>query len=294
MRNLPVITFVFLVLDYSIVISQAKPTVLDGIYQPEHIPAKEPVQYGSGGPYGGPIWREADIIWQKRIWRNIDLREKPNLILYYPIRNTLQGVKSLWDVIKDATMNENTITAYDPGILGDDDRFTTPMDVQTLKAKLVRKDTQYVTDPVSGEQVMKVVDIETKSEDIKWYELKEDWFFDKQRSVLDVKIIGICPKKMEIDQITGEFKGYKRLFWIYFPEARPVLAKAKVYNPHNDAMSISYDDLFWKRKFSSYITKESNVYDREIQEYATGIDAILEGERIKNEIFDFEQGLWQY
>lgn len=274
-------------------LSQAKPTVLDGIYVPEHIPARTPIPYGSGGPYGGPVWREADIIWSKRIWRRIDLNEKPNLILFFP-STPVNGVKSLWKVLRDAIVEEGVITAYDPGVLGTDDQFTTPMTREDVMARLVKMDTQLVVDPVTGQEEQKIIKVETKPEDIKWYEIKEDWFFDKQRSVLDVKIIGICPMKIRFDEITGEFKGYQRLFWIYFPEARPVLAKEKVYNPENDAMSLSYDDFFWKRKFSSYIVKESNVYDRAIEEYATGIDAILEAERIKTEIFDFEQGLWQY
>jgi len=274
-------------------LGQAKPTVLDGIYVPETIPEKTPIPYGSGGPYGGPVWREADIIWAKRIWRRIDLNEAPNLIMFFP-KKPVNGIYSLWDILKTAIVEEGTITAYDPGPLKTDDQFTTPMTKEDVLARLVRMDTQYITDPTTGEEEMKVVKVETKSEDIKWYEIKEDWFFDKQRSVLDVKIIGISPQKIAYDRVTGEFKGKEPLFWIYFPEARPVLAKAKVYNPRNDAMSMSWDDFFWKRKFSSYIIKESNVYDRSIEEYKTGIDAILEAERIKNDIFDFEQGLWQY
>lgn len=286
--------YVIFILIFIKSLGQGKSTVLDGIYQPEHIPAKTPIEYGSGGPYGGPIWREADIIWSKRIWRRIDLREKPNHVLFFPTAKPNQGVRPLWDILKEAIVKEGTVTAYSPGILKDDDQFTTPMTPQEVLQLLVKKDTQYVTDPTTGETEMKVVDKEITPSEIKWYDLKEDWFFDKQRSVLDVKIIGICPLKERYDEVTGEFKGTDPLFWIYFPELRRVIAKIKVYNPANDAMSISFDDFFWKRKFSSYIVKESNVYDRAIREYATGIDAILEAERIKNSIFDFEQGLWQY
>ena len=93
---------------------------------------------------------------------------------------------------------------------------------------------------------------------------------------------------------TSEFKGYKPLFWIYFPDVRPLLAKSEVYNRFNDAARFTYDDLFWKRMFTSYIYKESNVFDRKIVDYAKGIDQQLESDRIKNEISDFEQSLWSY
>jgi len=130
--------------------------------------------------------------------------------------------------------------------------------------------------------------------DVKRIRIKEDMFFDKQRSVTETRIIGICPVKENIDPKTGESRGDQPLFWINFPEARPVFAKAEVFNRQNSAAKMTYDDLFWKRMFSSYIYKEENVYDRKIIEYATGLDAMLESERIKNDLFMFEQNLWEY
>ena len=84
------------------------------------------------------------------------------------------------------------------------------------------------------------------------------------------------------------------LFWIYFPEARPVFSQAEIFNRWNDAARRTYDEVFMKRIFSSYIYKEQNTYDRRISEYAQGLDALLEAERIKNELLNFEQSLWEY
>ena len=95
--------------------------------------------------------------------------------------------------------------------------------------------------------------------DIIRYDIKEDWFFDKQRSMLDVRIIGICPVVYNENSITGAINGVKPLFWLYFPECRFVFQNFFVYNPENDAQRMSFDDLFWKRDFSSYIIKESNA-----------------------------------
>jgi gliding motility associated protien GldN len=129
--------------------------------------------------------------------------------------------------------------------------------------------------------------------DVKKLRIKEDWFFDKQRSMLEVRIIGICPV-VDVFNDDGSYRGQKPLFWIYFPEARTLFAKAEVFNRFNGAARLTYDDFFWKRMFSSYIYKVDNQYDRKIMEYATGIDAILESERIKEELFNFEQQLWEY
>jgi gliding motility associated protien GldN len=84
------------------------------------------------------------------------------------------------------------------------------------------------------------------------------------------------------------------MFWVYYPEARQLLAKYSVFNPKNDAQQLSWEDVMEMRFFSSYIIKESNVYDRRIQDYAVGLDALYEGERIKDQIQEFEHDLWSY
>ena len=113
---------------------------------------------------------------------------------------------------------------------------------------------------------------------------------------MDVKIIGICPMQEGRDEITGEPTGFfDPLFWVLFKEARPILANAEIFNlMKNDAERRTYDDIFWKRMFSSYIIKESNVMDRKVNEYMIGLDAILTSEEIKAEIFNIEHDLWEY
>ena len=133
-----------------------------------------------------------------------------------------------------------------------------------------------------------------EAEHIIRYDIKEDWFFDKQRSMLDVRIIGICPVVYNENSITGAINGVKPLFWLYFPECRYVFQNFFVYNPENDAQRMSFDDLFWKRDFSSYIIKESNVFDRKVNPNWSGLDALLESERIREEMFTFEHDLWHF
>ncbi|MEI7594650.1 MAG: gliding motility protein GldN [Bacteroidota bacterium] len=236
--------------------------------------------------------READVMWASRVWRQLDLREKMNLPLYFPeyqIRDRISLTQVLWN----AVVVEGSVRAFD------DEDFVTPLTVASILT--ATSDSASVTvqsqlDPSIDSVVSSVTKFESKN--VKKYFVKEDWFFDRQRSVLDVRIIGICP--MLDNYITNnetgeqEFKGLKKLFWVYFPEARSVFVKNEVYNRQNDAERRSFDDLFQKRFFSSYIIKQENVFDRSIQDYEKGLNALIEGEKIKEDIFTFEQDLWEY
>jgi gliding motility associated protien GldN len=254
--------------------------VLDGLYVKEHTPNRKAVPY--------PSLREADVMWNKRIWRTIDLREKMNHALYYPTE-PVQGRKSLFDVIKDG-IAEGSLMVFDES--SDDFKVQLPR-AQAL-ASLEKVSMKDVEDPDNPGVYIPIIDtLRTTSKDIIQYLIKEDWFFDKQRSVMDVRILGICPivRTYEAD---GSERGQSKLFWLYFPNCREVFANAESFNKANDAERRTYEDIFWKRMFSSFIYKESNVYDREIETYAKGLDALLEAEKIKHDIFNLEMDMWHY
>lgn len=253
----------------------------DGVYDKIHIPNRVPVPYEH--------LREADVMWTKRIWRVIDMRQKINLPLYYPM-DKQAGRQSLMQVIYDA-VKEGTLKAYGT----DNDEFLTPLTVQVLSEQLDRIDTVTLTRPDPPyDDYDTVIPNLFRPSDVQMVRVKEDWFFDKQRSVLDVRIIGLCPITEEYDEVTGEWKGYRPLFWVYFPDCRDLFASKDVFNRWNDAERRSFDDVFWKRTFGSYIYKESNVYDRRIFQYAKELDGLLEAERIKDDMFKFEHDLWEY
>jgi gliding motility associated protien GldN len=230
--------------------------------------------------------READVMWSRRIWRKVDMREKINHVFYYPNSN-IQGRKSLMQIIYEGVTQDGTITAYADDNEGD---FTNVLTKAQVDGDLNTVDTLTVETP-EGTTETKIVQNKFDPAKVKEFKIKEDWFFDKQRSILECRIIGIAPR-MEFEK-DGEVRK-KTLFWIYFPEARIVFANAETYNRQNDAERRTYEDIFWKRQFNSYIYKESNVYDRQILEYRQGMDELLEAERAKNDIFTFEHDLWEY
>jgi gliding motility associated protien GldN len=276
-------------------LAQVTSDVLDGIYVKEHVPARKPVPYH--------FLREADMAWDKKIWRMLDLKEKINHPLYYPTEK-MDDRYSLFNLLLWGVINEG-LTVYDVK----DDEFSTPMTVEEINIKMgVKNDTVYVEDMETGEQKPSIVKKDINAAEIQRLLLKEIWYFDKQRAMLECRIVGMCPIRMaekeatlngasEASTDTSDEKELTqtKVFWVYFPAVRPLLANHEVFNANNDAERRTFDDIFFKRRFSSYIFKETNVYDnRYISEYKLGLDALLESERIKDFVFKFEHDLWEY
>jgi len=213
--------------------------------------------------------READIAWEKRIWRVIDTREKMNLSFKYP-------EKPFFDVIRELSENGDIVVFKD-------EKFTEPMTIDEVEGQLNRIDTTTVFDYDTYEEKIEIVASEINAEDILKYRVKEVWFFEEESSTLRVRILGITPLKDYYDEATLEYKYTLPLFHVYYPEARKHLAKYRVFN----------------RFFASYIYKKTNSLDLRVEDQfsgyeAEGIDRLLESEKIKAELFNFEHDLWTY
>jgi gliding motility associated protien GldN len=258
---------------------KAQSNILDGVYVKEHTIERRVIPY--------TYLREADVMWSKRVWRTIDLREKLNHDMYFPI-DVISGRRSLMQVIWDGVTKDGSITAYSDENDGD---FTTQLSKTDLDNKYNTWDTTEIDDLENGGTKQVVTQRQFIPSEVKQFKVKEDWFFDRQRSVMDVRIIGIAPvrfyQKNDVERV-------ETMFWIYYPEARFSFVSAEIYNKGNDAERRTYEDIFWKRRFSSYIYKETNVYNRRINTYMSGLDALLEAEKIKEDIFNMEHDLWEY
>jgi len=242
---------------------------------------------GDFKPVPYPALRKADVMWSKRLWREIDMRQKMNQPFYYPIEPH-NNWRSFMIVIMDA-LKEGSITAYD---ISNTDEFLVPLTYQEIISRQVDTLHTVLTRPYPPyDEYDTVIFNEFDPTQVMRIRIKEDWYFDKKRSQMLVRILGICPIMIKTRN-NEEFT--EPLFWIYFPESRPILSQAEVFNRFNDAARRTYDEVFMKRIFNSYIYKEQNVYDRRITEYAQGLDAMLEAEKIKNDMMLFEHSLWEY
>ncbi len=255
---------------------QVQTQVIDGAYKRERTKQKRVVPYA--------YLREADVMWEKRIWRDIHVKynekwyaSKANLIFAWPKRPLAQ---ILWEAVMSGE-----VIAYDPI----NDEFTVPLTPSEVKDRYEKVDTQWVIDPVTQEEVMEIVVDSFNPDYVSKYRIKEDWIFDKHHSMMIVRIIGICPYYYEVEKQEAF-----PMFWLYYPDLRHVLVNEEAYNVKNDAFRPSWDDVFEMRMFESIIVKESNVYDRYISDYLTGLDALYEGEKIQREIIEFEEFLWSY
>lgn len=254
-----------------------KDAPIDGIVEKRTILDKEVLPWE-------PV-RESDIMWSKRIWRVIDIREKINLAF----TNQEVGQSFLEILLKGVQDTVSGIKAYK----ADNDKFQYRLSAQEASTIGSHVDTIDVIDPVTFEPKHKITNTKLDPREVKRFRVKEDWFFDKQYSVLKVRILGISPLKDETDA-QGNFLYEQPLFWVYYPDCREFLSKQRAMVEGNDANPMSWEDLFEQRRFSSYIFKESNAYNRRLQSYLQGVDILLEGEKIKKDIFNFEHDLWSY
>lgn len=252
----------------------------DGIYD------KENANYRRFIPY--THLREGDVVWEKRVWREIDLREKINQPLYYPITYE-SSTNGRWSLVRVLSKYIQTgqILAFT------EEDFLVPLELAFVKSKLVECDSVKESNfDQNGEEIITSrwnCDSTTILQKLTVLRLKEDWFFDKQKSVLEVRILG-----MQVLMVDEEKGALKPLFWVYFPACRPFFAKHEVFNTKNDSERRTFEDVFWKRQFSSQVFKETNVYDRQFNEYTSGIDLLLESDRVKNDIFRWEHDLWHF
>ena len=187
---------------------------------------------------------------------------------------------------------EGRITPYEER--DDGGQFKVPLTKTEAIDKLSEEKTTTDIDPETGLEIEATYTIDVTAKDVVAYWIKEDWMFDRERSVMEVRIIGILPIIEKLNAETGQTRR-GGLFWIYFPEARYVFANHEVYNEPNDGSRLTFEDYFRKRIFSSHIYRETNVYDnRLLESYVKGVDRLLEGRRIEQEIINYEHDMWQY
>ncbi len=254
--------------------------VIDGVY--DRIPhINRPLEWQ-------PI-READVMWKKRVWREIDTRQKQNVAFRYP-GDEFTGGGMFIEILLDA-LKKGKIKAYAVS----DDRFTTALDKQQIvEMTQGTVDSTPVEDPITGETIIKITRKDFNPDLITKFRLKEDVIFDRNLGRMVTRIIGLAPVR-DIYEEDGTYRASASMFWLYYPEIRDLLAQYEVYNPQNDVARMNWEEFFENRFFSSYITKVSNPFDNSFRDMnLTDLDALYEGQRVSETLFNKEHDMWVY
>lgn len=299
---------------------------------PDQIGLKTPAQLISDNdkPLAYGYVDDRDVLMGKTTWEIIDLNEKINFPLYFPVDTANIGPdrRSLYDVLTKAMKSGKITEVYS------DSYFNTKKSLKDIEGSLSRIDTtdagrelinQYPDDykthvvkkkVVTGKGKNRVVTYvdetvgatrtvpaeyilkqDLTAADVTQYKIKGYWYFDKRQSELKYRLLGICPVTPDVYTMNSDEKDYIELFWIFYPNSREALHEAKAFNDNNSALPISFDQILNSRRFNAVVYKEENLYgDREIKEYMkdNAQDQLLESERVKEKIRNFEQDMWNY
>ena len=240
---------------------------------------------------------DRDVLWSKTIWEVIDLDERVNFPYYYPTDTLNLGPdrRSLFDVLKKSLSKDQITEVYKSSY------FQEKLSYKEIQERLVSIDTtdagyeQFNADGFVDPQFIERRRI--TAAEIRQYKIKGTWYFDKRLGELKYRLLGLCPVAPDVALKTakGEEEDLVELFWLWFPDARTSLNKSKVFNTRNSSQPITYDHMLNSRRFNSIIYKEENVYeDREVKDYIyeDALRSLLESEKIKSVIRDFEQDMW--
>lgn len=240
---------------------------------------------------------DRDILYSTMVWEKVVLDERVNFPLYYPVdtNNIGSNRRSLFDVLMKSVKEGDIENIYD------DSYFTTKRTLKDIEASMVLIDTTELGieqfnagEEISPEYINRT---EITAAHVVEYHIKGMYYFDKRLGELRYRILGIAPVVPDVNFLNDDEPDLVPLFWVFYPDAREVLHKAKAFNGKNSAVPISFDHLLNSRRFNGYIFREENVQgDRSISEYITdnALMQLLESDRIKEKIRDFEQDMWSY
>ncbi|RMZ51956.1 gliding motility protein GldN [Flavobacteriaceae bacterium PRS1] len=240
---------------------------------------------------------DRDILYSRMIWEKIVLDERINFPLYYPVdtNNIGRNRRSLFDVLMTSVKNGDIENIYD------DSYFTAKRTLKDIEGALKMVDTTELgIEQINAGEELSAEYINTReitAADIVEYHIKGLWYFDKRLSELRYRLLGIAPVAPDVNFIDTDESDLVPLFWVFFPDARGILHKAKAFNGKNSAMPISFDHLLNSRRFNGYVFREENIQsDRAVSEYISNnaLMQLLESDRIIEKIRNFEQDMWSY
>jgi len=235
-------------------------------------------------PYG--YVDDRDVLWSKVVWEFIDFNQKINFPYYFPIDTTNISTdrRSLFDTLIKGIKQGKIEEVYS------DSFFTSKITQSEIDNRLIN-----IRDENGYKDTFNI-----QTEDVEGFMIKGIWYFDKRQGELKYRLLALAPmgkdvQTLGVSEIDDE--NLYELFWIFYPSARNILYKSKIFNSKNAMQSISFDHLLNARRFSATIVREENIYgNRAISDYVRGnsLLQLLEANKIKEEIRNKEMDMWNY
>ncbi len=249
-----------------------------------------------------------DILKSMVVWEIIDMNDKINQPYYHNEDGIVSQNKSLYQVLFDAINSGKIKEVYD------DELFTTRLSPEAIQSRIKNVvmsnagiDRLNETGKLTEEEKKEFTNVyETKTENVKVLKIKGMWYIDKRDSQMKYRLLGIAamgqdPSTMGQFGPDGQPLASKDelidLFWVYYPDAREVLANSIAFNSKNLSSDISFDDLLNARRFSTVIYKTDNgLGNGVIKDYIPkdADEQLEESERIKAQILQMENDMWNY
>lgn len=288
----------FSLCSFASILSYGQANILNAA-NPDEIGKKtaEQIEKDNDNPLEYGYVDDRDVLWAKTTWETIDLDERVNFPLYYPIDTVNIGSdrRSLFEVLMKGIRTGELKHVYS------DSYFTEKRTLEDLGATMKKVDTtEYGIEQLNAGEAISNEYIDTReltSQDIAEYKVKGIWYFDKRQGELKYRLLGIAPVAPDVNFIDDEEPDLVPLFWVYYPHAREILHNAKAFNRENTYKPISFDHILNSRRFSSVIYREDNEQgDRKVEDYINdnSLLQLFESQRIKENIRDFEQDMWNY
>ena len=240
--------------------------------------------------YDMPEVSDASKMWERIIYRQLDLNQAENLALYYPEEPT-ESQESLFRMIL-RVVTSGQVPAYE--YLDGREMFTDEYKVK-VNEMLDRFRIVYTKGKGSTEKNPKYVieESDVPSNEVLSYYAIERYEFNSLENRVTKQVTAICPVLHRVDDYGGEPVKYP-MFWVKLDQLRPFMAQQAIFvDDDNNLAKYNYDDYFQLGMYKGDIYKTRNLRNLTLmQMYPDPDDLKHAQDSIEARLRAFDRNLW--